>query len=248
MKIILQMLMLTLFFSCSSYMDKMYRQLDRNEAQNNFKNGRGNADNFNFYRRRGRDARPVQNPQTLTSATSRTLSPIVKREYLPESKKKARFTANDFEDNADSGSIWMQPGSYLAYTEKKKKTGDIILINVKDALQKDIALELKKNFPDEKKKKADAPATTAKTDTPADPAKPAEDKSGENEQIHDKVSSIVVEEISKDHVLLKGRKYLLYKNQKRLIEIQALATRKDISVEDSIESDQLLETNVTILR
>jgi len=58
----------------------------------------------------------------------------------------------------------------------------------------------------------------------------------------------VIEEINKDHVLLKGRKYLLYKNQKRLIEIQALATRRDISPDDSIESDQLLETNVTILR
>jgi flagellar basal body L-ring protein FlgH len=226
----------------------MYRQLDRDTAQSDYKNDKRNADNFNFYRRRGRDARPVQNPQTLTSANSKTLNPMIKREYVPENKKRARYTANDFEDNTDSGSIWMQPGTYLAYTDKKKKTGDIILINVKDGLQKDIALELKKNFPDEKKKKAEPAATTAaKTDTP-DPAKAGEDKGAENEQIHDKVSSIVVEEINKDHVLLKGRKYLLYKNQKRLIEIQALATRRDISIEDSIESDQLLETNVTVLR
>jgi flagellar basal body L-ring protein FlgH len=242
-----QVITLLLLFSCSSYLDKVYRKLDNETAKSDFKNDNRNSDNFNFYRRRGRDARPVQNPQTLTSSNSKTLNPLIKREYVPENKKKARYTANDFEDNSDSGSIWMQPGSYLAYTDNKKKTGDIILINVKDGLQKDIALELKKNFPDEKKKKPDTSVKTAKTETP-EPAKAGEDKGPENEQIHDKVSSIVIEEINKDHVLLKGRKYLLYKNQKRLIEIQALATRRDISAGDSIESDQLLETNVTILR
>jgi len=234
---------------CSSYMSKIYRQLDKETAQSDFKSDKGNSDNFNFYRRRGRDTRPIQNPQTLTSSNSRVLNPSVKREYAPENKKKGRHTANDFEDNADSGSIWMQPGTYLTYSDKKKKNGDIILINIKDNLKNDIALELKKNFPDEKRKKTDTAAAPAKTDTaPATPAKPEDSKEADNEQIHDRVSSIVIEEINKDHVLLKGRKYLLYKNQKRLIEIQALATRRDISPDDSIESDQLLETNVTILR
>ena len=58
----------------------------------------------------------------------------------------------------------------------------------------------------------------------------------------------MIEEISKDHLLIRGQKFLLFRNRKHLVEVQALVARKDIMDDDTVDSTQVLESTVTILR
>ncbi len=48
--------------------------------------------------------------------------------------------------------------------------------------------------------------------------------------------------------LIKGRKNVLFKNRKRMVEVQALVSRKDIGDNDVINSDAILESNVSVVR
>jgi flagellar basal body L-ring protein FlgH len=56
-----------------------------------------------------------------------------------------------------------------------------------------------------------------------------------------------VEELNKDYIVLKGRKEVIFKKEKRSIEVQALVSRKDIMENDYVNSDRLLESRVFIL-
>ena len=82
----------------------------------------------------------------------------------------------------------------------------------------------------------------------ATPASATEEPTGEDGKVYDRISSVVVEEINKDHVLIRGRKNLLYKNRKRLVEVQALVSKKDITVDDTLDSEKILESSITVLR
>ena len=67
-------------------------------------------------------------------------------------------------------------------------------------------------------------------------------------KIYDKISGTVMEEISKDYILLRGRKDVIFKKEKRSIEVQGLVSRKDIMENDYVNSDKLLDSRVFILR
>ena len=67
-------------------------------------------------------------------------------------------------------------------------------------------------------------------------------------KVYDRVSTVVIEEISKDHLLLSGRKSILFKNRKHLIEVQALVARRDVAVNDEVDSNSIIESNITVLR
>ena len=71
---------------------------------------------------------------------------------------------------------------------------------------------------------------------------------GNDEKIYDRISSVVIEEINRDHFLLKGRKSLIYQDQKRLIEIQSLVSKNDITENGTINSDRIVESNVAVIR
>ena len=54
--------------------------------------------------------------------------------------------------------------------------------------------------------------------------------------------------MSKDHVLVRGRKDVLFRNKKRFIEVQALVARNDIADDDSVKTNNVIESNVQIIR
>ena len=54
--------------------------------------------------------------------------------------------------------------------------------------------------------------------------------------------------INKDHLLLRGRKNVLYKNRKRVVEIQALISRRDIASDDTLLSNRIIENNISVIR
>jgi flagellar L-ring protein FlgH len=256
MKIFLSLILVTLLSSCSSYINKMHKQLDRDieseklgeRPRQNGKRTRRRNDNFDIYRNSGRKYVNNDRQAIVSSKNNRFMSPKTKRHYRPMEKAKKRFTADDLNDNQQTASLWSNNSNQLFYRDVQKRNGDIILINVFKSLKDEIILELKRAFPDSTNK-------SKKGNTPKSEAKPAEEKktaapptAAGDSKAHDRISSVVIEEINQDHLLIRGRKSLLYKNAKRLVEIQALITRKDVSDEDTINSDSILETTVNVLR
>lgn len=254
---------LTLLASCGSFVDSMYQDLDRQEriyadeeAQNT-----PYPDQFDQYRKNTKRRtssvynKPGRNRgEEVTTNTQKNVNPDVKRRYQDERVALKRTTASDLTDQGNDGSLWggADPNAFLFATSKSKSSGDIIQINVNAKLRNEITMELKRAFPDnpyeakakaEGEKKADgAPAT------PGAPAAATAAAETADTGSQDRISSVVVEEINREHLLIKGRKNVLYKSRKRMVEVQALVSRKDITDDDAVSSDAILESNVSVVR
>jgi flagellar basal body L-ring protein FlgH len=180
------------------------------------------------------------------------VSPEIKRQYQDERQALKRTTASDLTDTGNDGSLWggSDNNAFLFSTSKNKSSGDIVQINVLAKLRNEITMELKRAFPDnpyeakaESEKKPVEPGAATPPAAPVAKAPEAATDSG-----NDRISSVVVEEINREHLLIKGRKNVLFKNRKRMVEVQALVSRKDITDDDSVNSDAILESNVSVVR
>jgi flagellar basal body L-ring protein FlgH len=253
----MKMLMLCVLFSlvsCAGYVNQIHRQIDR-EENSGMKRATGNKpqDRYAAYREADRfrpedDRRPIKNPITysLGSDSSGQMKPPVKREY-----RQQRYQADDFVDQDNGGSLWANQGSSasLFTYQNDKHTGDMVIINVLEDLRNQISSELKRTFPD-KPKRSGKEAEKGEGDKKAAQSSltPAKEDNDMDMKVYDKVSGTVMEEISKDYIVLRGRKEVIFKKAKRSIEIQALVSRKDIMENDYVNSDKLLESRVFILR
>lgn len=251
-------LLSSLFFftSCSTYMNSIYKDFEQQERNNSEIDV---ADSFDQYRHPKRRTSTEYNrvDRTVTTANEKSVSPSIKRQYKAEKEAVKRYTASDLTDNGNDGSLWAgsDPNAFLFSNNKNKNSGDIIQISVLPRLKNEITMELKKAFPDNPFETKAAPE--AKTGEPkaadASADKPAEKRDIASETpatdiSQDKISGVVVEEINREHLLIKGRKNVLFKNRKRMVEVQALVSRKDIGDNDTISSDAILESNVTVVR
>lgn len=245
----LNLLVFTLLLSCSHYVDSFHRQIDRDERGGAPATSRKNSDVSDIQRYKNkwdtnRDKKPIQNPLTYSlGRPSGRVEPTTKRNYQPQ-----RYQASDFRDHDDSGSLWANQGSTasLFTTTNDKRVGDIIVLNVLEDLRNQISNELKSHFP-VKKAKADDKAPPANTAAPvAANNQPAD---GEMDmKVYDKISGTIVEELNKDYLLVRGRKEIIHRKEKRSIEVQALVSRKDIMENDYVNSDRLVESKVFVLR
>jgi flagellar L-ring protein precursor FlgH len=250
---------LALLTSCSSYVDSLYKDFEQQERTN----GEVDipADSFDQYRhpkrRTSREYNRVDKiDRTVTTNNVKVLAPDIKRQYKDEKSALKRMTASDLTDNGNDGSLWAgsDPNAFLFSNNRTKSSGDIVQINVLPRLKNEITMELKKAFPDnpyENKVAKNEKPDDAKA-APGEEKKPAEKKetpeSNVSEGAQDKISGVVVEEINREHLLIKGRKNVLYKNRKRMVEVQALVSRKDIGENDSVSSDAILESNISVVR
>jgi|AntRauTorckE6833_2_1112554.scaffolds.fasta_scaffold79038_1 flagellar basal body L-ring protein FlgH len=238
----------TLFFtSCGSYVAKVHRDLDRDIAQ---REGLIPQDEFDQYRR----------PEKITPPSSRvrpenghqTYSPRVKRHYrtAPDGQERSpdRVTASDLIDKEPSQSLWVKNNESLdLFTDNSTiKHGDIVLVSVFKKLKNEITLELKRAFPTPPSKKPDNADGGEGDESQRGPAD--EEMAKDGSKVYDRISTVVVEEVNKDHVLLRGRKNLIYKNQKRLVEVQALVARRDLSDTDTVDSNNIIESSISVLR
>jgi len=241
---------LTLVFSflfasgCANYINKMHREFDRDlGVAQPYKNQ--DRDKFDMYRQnRRRKSSAYPRKKLITSRNSPSLRPMVQRNYVPQEERK-RIKPDDLNDNGSDGSLWAQNSKehpYLFTSDSKKVNGDIVLIKVGGKLKNEITAELKRAFP--------APKPKGKAGPKEEGAGGDVTKVGESndEKVYDRISSVVIEEINKDHLLLRGRKNLLYKNKKRLVEVQALITRRDIGMDDTVNSNKIIESAITVLR
>lgn len=244
---------LTLLSSCGSLMDGMYKDLDRQERLSSDEQDQNEdyPDQFDQYRKNTKRKtssvynKPGRNRNDVSTNTQKRVTPDIKRQYQDERVALKRTTASDLTDNGTDGSLWgtSDANAFLFATSKNKSSGDIVQIDVLAKLRNEITLELKRAFPDnpyEVAKAAAAAAAATPTTPAATEAAPGTDT--------DKISGVVVEEINREHLLIKGRKNVLFKNRKRMVEVQALISRKDISENDSVSSDFIIESNVTVVR
>jgi flagellar L-ring protein FlgH len=237
--------------SCAGYVNNIHRQIDREEKISRGDTRDDMKNHFAPYRNkfnREGDKRPIKNPVTYSlsdGGPSGNFRPPVKRNYRPQ-----RMKADDFEDNESDGSLWANQGSSssLFTYQNDKHTGDMVIINVLENLRNQISSELKRAYPDKPKKIAEGekPGGKQASSSPAPSGSP--DENDVDMKVYDKISGTVMEEISKDYILLRGRKEVIFKKEKRSIEIQALVSRKDIMENDYVNSDKLLESRVFILR
>jgi flagellar basal body L-ring protein FlgH len=253
--------------SCSSYMNNIYKDFENQERANSDIDVPSSSDNFDQYRHPNRRTSTQYNnfnnrvDKTVTTANARVVAPEVKRQYKAEKEQVKRYTASDLTDNGNDGSLWAgsDPNAFLFSNNKTKTAGDIIQINVLARLKNEITMELKKAFPDnpyETKAASADKSANADTRAPAGTPDKAPEKKEETaaaaapgaDAAQDKISGVVVEEINREHLLIKGRKNVLYKNRKRMVEVQALVSRKDIGDNDTVNSDSILESNVSVVR
>jgi len=234
----------SLFSSCSSYISKIYKQLDKAEKIQHAKK----TDVFAQYRKNEEPRKKATNTPLSTRETSQ-LKPQIKRLYKKKSLLKKRFTADDLNDNANN-SLWVGEGkdSDFFIEIKKKKNGDIIIANILPIFRNQITRELKKAFPKRKK----VAANLKNKEENKKPEEEKEENKNETEtssdDVIDQVSTVVTEQINKTHLLIRGRKIILFRKRKRLIEIQALVARTDITPEDKISSDKFVESKVRVIR
>lgn len=239
---------LLVFFltSCANYVNSLHRQIDREDRANSKGPSSGpKYQGSQYWHKKFRpdqDRRPIQNPITLSQ--SGQVAPPVKREYRP-----SRYSANDFKDNGSDGSLWANQGSSasLFTYQNDKRAGDIVIINVMENLRNQISAELKRTFPDRPKRKKEDDSKKKKTAAAPAPAAP-KDQDDMDMKVYDKISGTVMEEISQDYILLRGQKEVIFKKEKRAIEVQALVSRRDIMENDYVNSDKLLESRVYIIR
>jgi flagellar basal body L-ring protein FlgH len=251
---------LILFTSCANFVDAIHKDLEMQEDMNREVD---TGDNFNQFRHPKRKTSSVYNKvdRTVTTGNEKTLAPSVKRQYKSEKEVAKRLTASDLTDNGSDGSLWSgsDPNGFLFSTNKSKSSGDIVQISVLPHLKNEITMELKKAFPDnpyETKANANTTPETKAADPKAPnavPEKPSEKREIASEPANtdstpDKISGVIVEEINREHLLIRGRKNVLFKNRKRMIEVQALVSRKDIGENDQISSDAILESNITVVK
>lgn len=254
MKILFLCFLITLT-SCAGYVNQLHNQIDREEKGDKPRaaSPKKPGDRFARYRERDRfrpedDKRPIKNPLTysLGNESSGQMRPPVKREY-----RQQRYKADDFVDNDNGGSLWANQGSSasLFTYQNDKHTGDMVIINVLENLRNQISSELKRTFPDKPKRAGKEVEKSAEADKKTALAPPgAKDDNEMDMKVYDKVSGTVMEEVSKDYIVLRGRKEVIFKKEKRSIEIQALVSRKDIMENDYVNSDKLLESRVFILK
>ncbi len=234
--------------SCANYISKMHGEFDRANGIEEAQQPSARNDKFNMYRQ---NQQANTSPNMINSSNKPYVAPAVKRQYTNSTNIRKRYKANDLVDNQNTGSLWAgekAKDNYLFTNDNHKSNGDIILIKVATKLKDEITAELKRAFP--------SPINTNPTPAPganpqaAGPA-PASNQSSQDESadvIYDRISSVVVEEINKDHLLLRGRKNVLYKNRKRVVEIQALISRRDIATDDTVISDRIIENNISVVR
>ena len=243
--------LVTLLSSCSSYMNSLYRDFEEQDKVNSEVDVAN--DTFDQFRRHKRRTSTEYNKidKTVTSSNTKSISPSIKRQYKDEKEVAKRFTARDLTDNGTDGSLWAgsDPNAFLFSNTKTKTTGDIVQINVLGKLKNEITLELKKAFPDNpyelraNSEKGDGKGAAAAADKKDAATADAGADGGQ-----DKISGIVVEEINREHLLIKGRKNVLYKNRKRMVEVQALVSRKDVGDNDIVNSDSILESSIAIIK
>ena len=233
---ILFYIIIALNFSCANYIQSMHKQFD---GHKNNQRKYSLADKYGS-RKLGK----------VSTGNKKFLSPGVKRNYEPkENTKRRRYAASDFKDSRQDGSIWLSSSGrdrdFLFSKNVNIRVGDIVLIQVQKKLRNDIAGELERAFTRPQRtngllgEKNIVENVKKKT--------PKEIKTDDN-KIFDIISSIVMDEVNSNHLVVKGEKEILFRNKKQLVEVQALVNRQHVEPDGSLASSKIIENQIQVVR
>lgn len=238
----LSLLSLLIFLtSCATYVESMHRKISYEENKNKAGYGwpypKNNSKEF--------DKRPIKDPLTYSVSGEQNTPPT--------GEFRKRYKANDFVDNQAAGSLW---GNYNGNTslfeqQSNRDLGDVVVINVLEGLKEDISRELKRNSPAGaaplvEGQPARNVASEAK-DGDEKKNKPG-DKAEETLIVYDKIPTSLMSDIGYEHAIIKGTKEVYFRNEKKLIEIQAMVRKSDIDDSDSVFSDKIIESRIKVVR
>jgi flagellar L-ring protein precursor FlgH len=241
----MKLLLFTMLFiisSCATYVESMHRKISYEENKSKAGYGwpypKNNSKEF--------DKRPIKDPLTYSVSGEQNTPPT--------GEFRKRYTAKDFIDNQSSGSLWANynGNSSLFEQQNNRNLGDVVVINVLEALKGDISRELKRNSPTVAPIVDDQAARNVASQAPADgeKSKPKADKNSSEEAliVYDKIPTTLFSDIGNDHAIIKGTKEVYFRNEKKLIEIQAMIRKSDIDEADSVFSDKIIESRIKVVR
>lgn len=244
--------LLSLTSSCANYVKRIHGELDQNYNKTpQFKDDQ----NLKYYQKNagGKAAGLGKNGQGVPPLNAANMQQIKQKSYRPTSSRGTPAD-NFFEDDVD-GRLWdaTEPKNFFFVNHVLFNLGDIVMIDVKKDLRNEINLELSRLFtPPSKIKKEEikppAGAPAAKEENAAANGEDGAGAEGGQETTYDKIPGILSEFIGKEYFLLRGRKEVFFKRRKRLIELQALIKKVDITPAKLANSDNFIEFNVTVLR
>jgi hypothetical protein len=241
--------------SCASYVDSFHKQIDRDERAQYAPRQPIRSQPGAPYPPPGTptsrfDKRPIQDPRSYSNITANTQPNYYdgpQREYQ-QSGGRRRHRSSDLVDGGNQASLWgnnNEEGFLFNPTLNKLKVGDILVIDVMASLKNQISEELKRAFPDAPKR----PGTAQKTEEDTSKAEEKEDDLATDEnKVYDKISAAVVEEINKDFLLIRGKKEVIFKKVKRFLEIQSLVSKRDITDNNQVSSNKILDPRIMIVR
>ena len=142
-------------------------------------------------------------------------------------------------------SLWTGKGtdSYLFTNSTEKKLGDMVTIDVYKNLRNEISTELKLDAEAAGQEVPEGEKGKTEEEKPV-----AEAEAADDEKPSDQISTVVEEEVNQSHILLKGKKTVVFRGKKKLLEIKALVAKKDIKSDARVESKNIMESTITVLR
>ena len=178
------------------------------------------------------------NRKTVTDNDNNTQIDEIKRDIA---STKEIVTVQD----PPNPSLWTGKGtdSYLFTNTTQNQIGDLITIDVFKNLRTEIGTELKLEAeasgykgPEEEKKNTTEEKKEETTEV------------GGDDKPSDQISAVIEQEVNDTHYILKGKKAVVFKGQKKLLEIKALVAKKDIQNNERIDSKKIKETTITVIR
>lgn len=225
--------------SCSSLINKYHRQFDRmaNKKAAVKRAKPGTLEHFKNRKFRNR----------YSTRNRKSLSPSTRRRYTAQARQRTQ--AKNLFDNGNDGSLWSDIGqeNFLFAKNNKKRLGDVVIINVLEKLKKEITIKLQQAYPKIVRKKKKSKAAAKK---PAEEAAAQQTgkKAASRKAIYDRIPSFVIEEVNNDNIIVRGKREIFFRNKKRFVEVEALIDQKDILDDDRINSSDILEKTVTVVR
>jgi len=242
------------FLSCSSLVKDYHQKFDKGKSPHARKNSHNPIHkNLTNSQRIRKDQRPIKDPITYSNIQSTrshsSYRPSVKREY--REVENNRYKAEDFIDNESEGSLWTGKHSegFIFTNHNVKNVGDIVIVQVEDDLNAKIDEEVERAFKRKRKlKKGKKPASIVKKDKEKPVKKEVKETDKNDPQLEDRMSTLIVQKINKDYILVRGIKEVMYKNIKRFVTVESIVPKRDIDHNDQIKSSQLLETSILVKR
>ena len=233
-----------IFVSCSSYVEKAYVYPDKS-----------GYNRYNQIQKKEISRGIASRNSTSSNSSSRNNRTSRRKDFLPRTKMRylkrnssglETKKVNDLRDNGNDGSLWKWRGqeNYFFSRNNSKKNGDVVTIEIKKNLHNSILDEIHNHIL-KKSKGIRMKRYSLKREISSE-KKPG--NSSKIDEVYSKIPSIIVKNKEDGYLVVQGEKFFFYKNKKNLVRVKALVRKSDIDPRDIVDSDNILNINISVLR